>query len=238
MLTSPLRKIRGKQGAAFTLFELLAVIVIISILIVLVVPNFNQGSGTSTSLAVVEGLFSEARTRAIGEGTRTRIVIHNDRGDTEYPGRYLRLFAIAAERRNEEGRGTGEWIANDSVGELLAPGVFFDHQSSREASSRIASSNSTSPDDNSITGFGTWEEGEIDFPGPPDSEQSCYFYEFNSSGICIHDGSMTPGGVVVLSGGNASMEGEPILNKDDKAGFVILRNGGTSIYRNVKALQD
>ena len=68
--------------------------------------------------------------------------------------------------------------------------------------------------------------------------QDCYFYEFNAEGICVHDGSTTPGAAVVLSSGIPEDGKEPILNGSDKAGFVVWRNGSTSIYRDTMDLQD
>ena len=221
----------------FTLVELLTVMVIISILLSVAavgIARIDRGQKTTTSVTLIEALCSEARAIAIGEGTRTRVLIHNDLADTDSPNRYLRYFAIAAEEKNELGEALESWRIT-SRGTLLSDGVYFDHELSRQASSQISSANPTQGQD--FSGFGEWKEGRIDFPGLPKAEQDCYYYEFNPEGICVHENSRNPGGVIILSEGYAGGPGQkPILNKTNKVGFVIWRNGSTSLYRDIPSL--
>ena len=220
----------------FTLVELLTVMAIVSILLSVAavgISRIDRGQATTTSLALTEALFNEARALAIGEGTRTRVVIHNDLNDSDNPDRYLRYLAIAVEEKNSSGTGTGNWTVA-SRGTLLPSGVFFDHDSSKKVSAKVEGAN---PMSGSITGFGEWNTGTIDFPGLPRSAQSCYYYEYNSEGICVAEGSSKPGGAFVVSqGSRGAKDSDPILDDKNKTGFVIWRNGSTSIYRNTKDL--
>ena len=233
--------IGADRAAGFTLVELLTVMVIVSILLSVAavgIARIDRGQKTTTSVTLIEALASEARAIAIGEGTRTRLMIHNDLSDTENPGRYLRYFVIAAEEKDETGEvedGGGSRWRITSRGTLLSDGVFFDHELSKVASSKISAANPS--DDSSFTGFGEWQEGRIDFPGAPRAEQDAYYYEFNPEGICVHEDSLSPGGVIILSEGNSGGPGrDPILNDSNKAGFVIWRNGSSSIYRDIPGL--
>ena len=77
--------------------ELLAVIAVIAILMSVAavgIQKMDQGQATSTGLSVSEALFDEARSAAIGRGTRSRVYLHND-PSPEQRDRFLRLMAVA-----------------------------------------------------------------------------------------------------------------------------------------------
>ena len=209
--------------AAFTLLEILVVLLIIGILLSIGFSQLGSGQGGITSLPSIEALFSQARTQAIGNATRVRVVIHNDPTDEDYPDRHLRFFAIAVP---EEGDPTDpdddSWVIS-STGTFLAQGVFFDKEASARAATDIGAANPAG-DDDPETGFGKWGSDQIDFPGPPDSLQDCLFYEFNSEGICVIHGTTTPGGVVVLGRGVRNDGEDPVFRPADKVGFVVWRN--------------
>ena len=62
----------------------------------------------------------------------------------------------------------------------------------------------------------------------------CYYYEFNGQGICT-----TPGAGFILKNGPRPTNAEqPIMagGSKDAGGFVILKNGGTTIIRDIKKL--
>lgn len=223
------------QKAGFTLMELLTVMGIISILLTVAsvgVSRIERGSALTSGLAVSEGIFNEARTIALAEGVKTRVVIHSDKGDKENPRRYLRYLAVAVQQKD----GNGNPLDNfeiESRGTQLPSGVFFDFAASGKLSMAVASANSGS--------FGTFSNDQIDFPAPPNSAQPCYFYEFNAEGICVISNSSTsntstnnPGAAFVLSDGNRpSDDQDPILDSDKKSAFVVWRNGNTSLYKDI-----
>jgi prepilin-type N-terminal cleavage/methylation domain-containing protein len=228
-----------RRGGGFTLIELLTVMAIISILLTVAsvgISGISKGTALASALTTSEALFSEARSTAIGAGTRARLVIHNDLDDKESPERYLRYLAIAVEEKDEDGNGTDTWkIA--SRGSLLPAGVYFDVEASRSLSEEVDSSNSTSGN-GAVSGFGEWALGTMDFPGPPmATEQSCYYYEFNAEGICIIEGTTEPGAAFVVSEGNRPLGKDPILDKENKSDFVIWRSGSSSLYKSIKDLQ-
>ena len=134
---------------AFTLAELLAVIGIISVLLTLAsvgISRIERGSALTAGNSVAEAIFSEARATAIGETTSARVVIHDDRGDTENPERLHRYLAIAVSEKGEDGLANGVWTIR-SRGTLLPAGVFFDKDASNRLSQKIAVNNN---------GFGSW----------------------------------------------------------------------------------
>ena len=172
----------------------------------------GKGATASSSLPVLEARFGEARALAVGQGIRTRIVIHNDPADTEYPERLLRHIGIATEEVDADGMGTGEWKIVGSQSNF-PDGIFFDHEASAGLSIKVEGANPPS-DGSPVTGFGRWKEGVVEFSGAPEAPQPCYYFEFNAEGICIHHGETAPGGAVVLSRG-ISQEGRRPCSQPD-----------------------
>ena len=79
----------------------------------------------------------------------------------------------------------------------------------------------------------------IDLPGKDangaNSFKECYYFEFNPEGVCIdgEDAGMEPGAAVILISGTRPRDAEePKLMKNNKVGFVVWRNGRTSIFRS------
>ena len=92
---SPLRK-----RAGFTLVEIMAVMMVIAILLSVAaggIQNIDRGQATTTALAVTESLFDEARSEAVGRGTRARLLIHKELNDKELEDRerYLSYMCVA-----------------------------------------------------------------------------------------------------------------------------------------------
>ena len=75
----------------------------------------------------------------------------------------------------------------------------------------------------------------IKLPGKSDALKECYYFEFNSEGVCVdsENAALDPGAVIVLiSGARPRGEEEPTLLKNNKVGFVVWRNGRTSVFRS------
>ena len=205
----------------FTLVELLVVTLIISILLTMGSMAFRGtgGKGVTSAVATTEALFDEARSIAIGKGTKARVLI-----DVTDPGSesYLRRIVVAFEELDQAtGAGTGTW-------ELIGRGysmpdkVYFSQVYSR-----------TDHDG----GSGDLPLENMDFAGTLyDGEYA--FYEFNAEGICttgLGSGGDYTGPSFVIGSGSRRSNGEPKTTsqgKRDFGGFVIWRNGSTSIFRS------
>jgi prepilin-type N-terminal cleavage/methylation domain-containing protein len=205
----------------FTLVELLVVMTIISILLAVgaaSVRNISTG-GVSTAAAQSEAIFNEARAIAIGSGRLSRVLIDIDDADSET---YLRRIALAAQAMDENGLPVpDQWELTGGV--LLLPrGVYFSQEFSRK--DHVAGTGSI--DEMDLTGVSLAYEGKY------------LYYEFNSEGICSSGvgagGTYTAPGFV-LGRGVRDPGGEPRTTADgrrDFGGFVIWRNGSTSVFRD------
>ena len=201
--------------------ELLAVISIIAILLTLGavgISNATKGQGSSTGAAVAEALFEEARTIALSRGTTTRVVINNNAdlmqgSDLQEQAKYRRQMMVIYKKVDPEtGEETNEWVRGNRA--TMLPGkVFY----SAVDSTRDETGTSQMPIENHLLDGG---KGAMPVP--------CFYYEFNAEGIC-----QTPGArFVVVEGVIPRGQTEPVLQgKNNKSGFVIWRNGRTSIFR-------
>ena len=201
--------------SGFTMVELLAVIAVIAILMSVAavgIQKMDQGQATSTGLSVSEALFDEARSAAIGRGTRSRVYLHND-PSPEQRDRFLRFMAVAT---LEE----GDWTFSNR-GTTLPPGVYFDELATDEATGKV--------DD-----IGSYGTATIALPGDKRSQVTCIYYEFNAEGICVREETPgSPGAAFVISGGILPPGQTQVKVKgNNRTGFVVWRNGRTSIFRN------
>ena len=214
-INPPNNRTQSVLRRAFTMVEILAVIAVIAILMSVAavgVQKMDQGQATATASSISEAIFDEARSSAVGRGTRARVVIHNDSSEDERD-RYLRYMAVCIEVE-------GEWEFA-SRGTSLPSGVYFDKLATDEAGSKI--------DD-----IGTYGTMSIALPGDKDSSVECYYYEFNAEGLCVDaDNPGSPGAAFVLAGGVLPPnEDAPRVKGNNRTGFVVWRNGRTSIFRN------
>lgn len=203
----PSRPTRG-----FSLIELLVVILIISILLTLGAVGLRNigGKGVSSAVATTEAIFDEARAIAVGKGTKARVLI--DVNDAQNPETYKRRVFAAYQELDDEGEPTNEWVMA-SRPMILPEKTFF----SEEFSSR-----------DHETGAGKLEEESFTF-GKSTFDGRYFYYEFNSEGICT-----TPGASFVIGSGVRGLGDEPRVTgsgKRDFAGFVVWRNGRTSLFR-------
>jgi type II secretory pathway pseudopilin PulG len=195
--------------------EILAVIAVIAILMSVAavgIQKMDQGQATSTALAVSEAIFDEARSSAVGRGTEARVLIHNDPAPDERD-RYLRYLVVAVKEN-------GNWVIS-SRGTSLPSGVYFDAEATADARTRVS-------------GIGTFGEMSIALPGDKGAQRRCIYYEFNAEGLCVDsEAGGEPGAAFVLSGGVLpTNETKPRVQGNNRVGFVVWRNGRSSIFRN------
>lgn len=210
--------------AGFTMVEILAVITVIAILMSVAsvgIQKMDAGQATGTAAAVSEAIFDEARGAAVGRGTRARVVIHNDpRADQR--DRFLRYMAVCVE---VEDGATMTWKF-PSRGTTLPSGVFFDEDATLAATTTVPE-------------LGTYGTMIISLPGQRNNLVDCIYYEFNSEGVCVDGGvdgdtaGASPGAAFVLAGGVLPPnEDKPRVKGNNRTGFVVWRNGRSSIFRN------
>lgn len=210
----------NKHTRGFTLVEMLVVIAIIASMLTigaLGMKNLSKARGVSAGLPVAEAVFSEARSLAVGKGTKARVLIHsqNDPDDEYHRERFLSYMTVAYEELDDAGQPTGNWVLS-SRGSRLPKGVFFVESLSETDGPSIP-------------------EMTITLPG--NSSSTCFYYEFNSEGLIsdpVASGNTVPR-FVIRAGSLPPGADEPIANstaKKNLGGFVIWRSGRTSVFRH------
>jgi prepilin-type N-terminal cleavage/methylation domain-containing protein len=199
------------RGRGFTLVELLVVIAIVTILMTagaIGINNLSSGKGVGSAVSQAEAVFNLARSIAVSQNTTARVLIAKkltSTGSARHPDDLRRMLIVF---RNNE---TNRWELSDR-GEFLPSGVFFSQTYSLDTADQAIPSET--------------------FPDLPQAFRGEYFfYEFNAEGIATVPGS----GFVVGSGNWPTNDPSPRLTnagKRDFGGFVIWRNGRTSLYRN------
>lgn len=221
----PMKRPLTRSRAGFTLVELLVVILIITVLLTLGAAGFRNagGKGVSTALPSTEAIFDEARSVAVGKGTRSRVLIDVD--DPKSEGNYLRRMFVAYEETDDN----GDPIANSwklaGRAYIFPPKTYF----SRQFSKKDHKSQSGNLDTMTLSGVS----------GMYNSKSAGYvYYEFNAEGICttgLNGGDYKAPSFVIASGARGKDQAEPRTTSDgrrDFGGFVIWRNGATSVFRN------
>lgn len=212
----PERRLRRR---AFTLVEMLVVIAIMSILMTAGAIGLGGmgGKGVTSGVASAESLFDEARSIAMGQRVKTRVMIAKTL--TNNPSENLRRMVIVAQEVNASGVITSpNSFVITSRGVLLPDQTYF----SQEFSVR-----------NQETGSGALDES-VGYTGVKAANAGTYiYYEFNAEGICT-----TPGASFVIGTGSRSITSptdKPKVTssgKRDFGGFVVWRNGSTSLFRS------
>jgi len=216
----------GSHKRAFTLVEMLVVIAIISILMTVGSIGISSmgGKGVTSGVATAEALFDEARSTAVGRNLRSCVLVAKTL--TNKPDEDLRRIVVAYEETNPDGTpknpppAVPNWVLS-SRGALLPDQTFFSQQFSRKDHQSGGALDEIT-DSKIVAAKGA-------FKG------SYFIYEFNSQGIV-----RTPGASFIIGSGarNASQPSTsqpPRVTssaKRDFGGFVIWRNGRTSVFRS------
>ena len=230
-----------RQCRAFTLVEMLVVIAIMSILMTAGAIGLGgmSGKGVSTGVAASESLFDEARATAVGRNLRACVLVAQKMDNS--PADDLRRIVIAYEavETNQTAANFGQakdpnqtdptllnWVLS-SRGSVLPEQVYFsDLLSKRDHTAGSGKIETTSK-----------IVDAANLPLKPTSplKGSYYIYAFNAQGI-----SYRPGASFIIGNGTrnttqSSTAAPPKVtaaSKRDFGGFVVWRNGLTSIFRS------
>lgn len=213
---------RSRKG--FSLVELLVVMTIIAVLLSVAsvgISNIGKGQGLTAGLSLGEGLFNQARNLAINQNTTARVLIHIDLNDAipEERKRYRRMMQVVYKETDPETgleKGPNDWVR---VGQpvFLPDKVYF----SPELSLIDMRNGGMLPTD------------QHQLSSQIDDTHECVYYEFNGQGICS-----TPGAGFVLENGARPVNRERAIVGSSKSvgGLVVMRNGSTSIIRDVNRI--
>lgn len=223
------------NGRGFSLVELLVVILIISILLTLGSVAFRStgGKGVTSAMASTEAIFDEARSVAMGRAALARVMVDVD---DSHDRTYLRRMFIVAQDLDENGDPIEDAWELVGRGYTFPDGVYF----SQKYSKKNHSASSGRLDEMLLSGDGISALYEGRYA----------YYEFNAEGICTT--GLPSGGTgdsqnylepsfVIGSGVLPKDDTEPRLTGEgrrDLGGFVIWRNGATSIFRSPEQAGD
>jgi prepilin-type N-terminal cleavage/methylation domain-containing protein len=202
-----------RHGRGFSLIELLVVILIISLLLTLGavgMRGISGGNSVNSAIATTEAVFDEARSIAVGKGTKARVLV--DVNDAQDNDNYLRRVLIAFQKLDDQGEPTEDWeLASRALN--LPEKIFF----SRTYSKKDHEGGSGDLDEMTLSINKRAFDGRY------------LYYEFNSEGIAT-----APGASFVVGSGTRPQGEDPKVTGDGKrdfAGFVVWRNGRTSLFR-------
>lgn len=237
---SVLKKQPKRRDKAFTLVEMLVVIAIMSILMTVGAIGLGGmgGKGVSSGVASAESLFDEARSTAVGRNLRACVLIAKTL--TNNTSDDLRRIVIAYEETETNSASpnfgqaknptstTPNWVLS-SRGSVLPEQVYFSEKLSKKVHETGTGTIETVTDSKLLNSNNAAITGTSPFKG------TYYIYEFNSQGICT-----TPGASFILGNGQRSITKSSTAqpprvsagSKRDFGGFVVWRNGRTSVFRS------
>lgn len=225
----------GLRKNAFTLVEMLVVIAIIAILMAAGSIGLSGmgGKGVTSGVATAESLFDEARTTAVGRNLRACVLVAKSLDNNTSED--LRRIVVAYQETDTDGTpkekdpsAEPNWIIS-SRGAVLPEQTYFSEQFSR----RDHAAGSGTVEDISDSKLKDASGGSLKSSSP--YKGSFYKYEFNSQGIC-----KTPGASFIIGTGTRTLSRSASSSpprvmasaKRDFGGFVIWRNGRTSVFRS------
>jgi type II secretory pathway pseudopilin PulG len=207
---------------------MLVVIAIISILMTAGSVGLSGlgGKGVTSGVATAESLFDEARTTAVGRNLRACVLVAKTLDNN--PAEDLRRMVVAYEETNADGTAKSPNSQNpnwqlSSRGALLPDQTFFSEKYSK---GKDEDGNSKSLDEipsSQIVGAKKTYQGEY------------FIYRFNSQGISLNPGAsfiIGTGARVASKSSTAAPPRTTASSKRDFGGFVVWRNGRTSLYRS------
>jgi hypothetical protein len=198
----------------------MAIIAILLSLASVGISRIGKGQGVTAGLAVGEGLLAQARILAMNQNAPARLIIHGALNDSDpiQRERYRRMMMVVYQTTtiDDEGKIDETWVPVGSP-TFLPQGVYY----SPELSKR------------DMRMGGVLGEDRHQLTNQKADTWQCHFYEFNGQGVCT-----TPGaGFVVVNGARPSGAKLPLTGgKLDLGGFVVLRNGGTTMIRDITQL--
>ena len=213
--------------SAFTLVEMLVVIVIIAVLMTAGTIGLSgmSGKGVTSGVALSESLFDEARTTAVSRNIRSCVLLAKTLSNK--PDQDLRRMVVAYEEVDANGVPKSsadqdpKWVLT-SRGGVLPDQVYFSAKYSKK-NHAVGGEAIREISDERI------KDVKIEFKGV------YYIYEFNDQGI-----SKTPGASFIIGSGSrntsqpATAQPPRVISagKRDFGGFIIWRNGRTSLFRS------
>ena len=233
MNSHPIRPTSHGALRAFTLVEMLVVIAIISILMTAGSIGLRGmgGKGVTSGVATVESLFDEARTTAVGRNIRSAVLVAKTL--TNNKGEDLRRIVVAYEEidpatglAKAPDSQTPNWMLS-SRGAVLPDQTFFSEKFSKKDHSGGGGAIDTIPSSRLKTPAG--QAVKASYAG------TYYIYEFNAQGIAKNPGASFIIGSGARNPAKTSVEQPPRVTsagRRDFGGFVIWRNGRTSVFRS------
>ena len=221
---------RARPG--FTLVEMIVVIAIIAVLATagMIGLGGTGGKSVTSAVATTESLFNEARELAVTKNLRTCVLIAENL--TNNSAENLRRMVVAYEETNDDGtakdpnNATPNWTLS-SRGVTLPEQTFFSQKFSRKNHQAAPPLNPDGTNPNDIATTSALTAAKAAYQG------TYYKYVFNNQGICD-----TPGASVVIGSGARNLKSstdKPVVTsagQRDFGGFVVWRNGQTSVFRN------
>jgi len=228
------------RSSGFTLVEMLVVIAIMSILMTAGAIGLGGmgGKGVTSGVASAESLFDEARATAVGKNLRSCVLVAKTL--TNNTSDDLKRIVVAYEETEKTATSPNFGGAKDPTnpnpnweisnrGVVLPDQTFFSSKFSKKDHAAGTGAISEITDAKIKDSSGAALKTTSPFKG------TYFIYEFNSSGICKTSGASFVIGAGARNLTKTSTAQPPKVTsagKRDFGGFVVWRNGRTSVFRS------